>query len=280
MACEGGCINGPAMKSRKGAYLARQRVIEYATRRQPRPLPTRDDWPDLSRTFGDRSVPVPTYTEEEIQEVLHRVEKYGPEDELNCGACGYPSCRDKAIAALRGLAETTMCIPYMRHRADSIRQVLMDVTPNPVIIADSRLLLQDLSPSAETMLRTHLSAAIGQPLQAIVPDVSGFARVRETHESVISELAHWGERLVVEQTIVPVEGQNLIVGIIRDVTERERQRESLDRIRLETLQRTQEVVQNQMRIAHEVAQLLGEATADTKLMVSRLARLLEEGHDK
>jgi iron only hydrogenase large subunit-like protein/uncharacterized Fe-S cluster-containing protein len=276
MACEGGCINGPVMPTVGGAYLARQRVIEYATRRQPRALPTPDQRPNLVREFADHSVPMPTFSEEQIREVLRRVEKYSPEDELNCGACGYPSCRDKAIAALNGMAETTMCIPYMRRRADSIRQVLMEVTPNAVVIVDTRLHLQDMSPSAEAMFGQHLPAVQGLPLETLVSDISAFTRVRDTGQSILSETTRMSETLIVEQTIVPVQGQNIIVGIFRNVTERESQRQSLDRLRSETLHRTQEVVQNQMRIAHEIAQLLGEATADTKMMVSRLGKLLEE----
>jgi len=280
MACEGGCINGPGMSKDIGVYLARQRVLEYAARRQPQPLPSRAEWPSLARTYRDKSVPLPEFTEEQIREVLHRVDKYTPEDELNCGACGYPTCRDKAIATLRGLAEATMCIPYTRKRAESLRQVVMAVTQDPVITVDTRLHIQDMSPSAEAMLRCALAEAIGHPLDEVAPPVvlEGFQRVRQTGQPIIRQRLTL-DGLVVEQTIVAVKDQNLIVGILRDVTEREQQREQLERIREETLQRTQEVVIKQMRVAHEIAQLLGETTADTKIMLSRLAKLLEEGQE-
>ena len=90
----------------------------------------RAEWPSLERTYRDRSVPLPEFSEEQIREVLHQVDKYLPEDELNCGSCGYPTCREKAIATLRGMAEATMCIPYMRARAESLNNVVMDATPN------------------------------------------------------------------------------------------------------------------------------------------------------
>jgi uncharacterized Fe-S cluster-containing protein len=64
----------------------------------------------MTRTYQDRSVPVPSFTEEQIREALRRVDKQSPEDELNCGACGYATCREKAAATLRGMAEATMCI--------------------------------------------------------------------------------------------------------------------------------------------------------------------------
>jgi PAS domain S-box-containing protein len=276
MACEGGCINGPAMENCGGAYLARQRVLAYARLRQPQPLPSREEWPPLERSYQDRSVPLPTFTEAQIRQVLARVDKHTPEDELNCGACGYPTCREKAIATLRGMAEATMCIPYMRQRAESLRQVVMEVTPNPILIVDTRLYIQDLSPSAEKMFHCRRSNVVGKPLQHIMPVVEGFSRVRNEGRPILSETVQMRPDLTVEQTIVPVEGENLLVGILKDVTERERQRAELERLRSETLSRTQEVIKNQMRVAHEIAQLLGEATAETKTMLSRLAQLMEE----
>lgn len=280
MACEGGCINGPAMEDHiDSVYVARQRVIEFAARRQPKPMPARHEWPDLNRSYQDKHVPMPEFTEEQVQEVLHMVDKYTPEDELNCGACGYPTCRDKARATLQGMAEATMCIPYMRRRAESLRQVVIDVTPNPVVIVDSRLHIQDLSPSAERAFHCYRQQVADKPLRTIMPNVDAFLRARDTGLPVVGEVVRIRDDLVVEQTIMPVPGQSLLVGILRDITEQVRQREQLEHIREETLRRTEEVIRKQMRVAHEIAQLLGETTAETKIMLSRLAKVLEEDGD-
>ncbi|MHB0858040.1 MAG: [Fe-Fe] hydrogenase large subunit C-terminal domain-containing protein [Anaerolineae bacterium] len=280
MACEGGCINGPVMEGRvESVFLARQRVLEYASQRQSEALPMRAEWPSLERGYSNRHVVQPSFSEEQVREVLHRVDKYAPEDELNCGACGYPTCRDKAVATLRGMAEATMCIPYMRHRAESLRQVLMDVTPNPVIIVDNRLILHEISPSAEQLFRRRRQDLVGKPLAQLLPIIDSFVRARDTGPPILNETGRLSRNLIVEQNVVPVGGQNLLVGILRDVTERVRQHDELEHIRTETLSRTQEVVKNQMRVAQEIAQLLGETTAETKMMVSRLAKLLEEGQD-
>jgi iron only hydrogenase large subunit-like protein/uncharacterized Fe-S cluster-containing protein len=276
MACEGGCINGPAMAGLGTVFAARQRVIEYATRRQAEPLPSRDEWPDLSCTYMDRSVSLPEFSEDEITEMLHRVDKFTPQDELNCGACGYPTCREKAVATLRGMAEPTMCIPYMRRRAESLRQVVMEVTPNAVIVVDTRLYVQDMSPSAEKMLNVHLQEAQGRPLETFMPAIEGFARVRNGGLPVLNEVVRLRPDLVIDQTIVPVEGQNLLVAILRDITEHERQQEQIERIRRETLAHSQAVVKNQMRVAHEIAQLLGETTAEARMALLQLGELLEK----
>jgi uncharacterized Fe-S cluster-containing protein len=276
MACEGGCINGPALMDQESVALARQRVIAYATRRQQQPLPTRDEWPSLERIYRDCSLPTPEFAEEQIQEVLHRVEKYSPEDELNCGACGYDSCRQKAAAVLSGMAEATMCIPYMRARAESLTNVVMDVTPDAVLIVDNTMHLQDVSLTAERMFNCHRVAIRGKPLRELIPIVDDFLAVRDTGQPLLNKIVRLREDLTVDQSIVPVGGENLMVAILRDMTESERQRQEMERIRGETLQRTQEVINKQMRVAHEIAGLLGETTAETKTLLTRLARLMQE----
>jgi uncharacterized Fe-S cluster-containing protein len=276
MACEGGCINGPVMRDQESMFVARQRILEYAARRRPEPLQPRESWPVMTQTYTDCTTPVPEFNEEQIREIMRRVDKYTPEDELNCGACGYATCREKAVATLRGMAEATMCIPYMRRRAESLRQVVMDVTPNAILIVDTGLHIQEMSVSAETMLNCHFAAVRGKPLQTIMPVVDAFARVRESLRPVFNETVHLRDDLIVEQTIVPVHGQSLMLGILRDVTDRERQNADLEHLRKETLSRTQEVVRKQMRVAQEIAQLLGETTAETKIMLSRPASLLNE----
>lgn len=276
LACKGGCVNGPAMAGMEGGiYAAREKVIRFHGRCQPElPLP-RDEWPDLGREYRDRKEHVPEFSEEDIQKVLHRINKYSPDDELNCGACGYSSCREKALATLRGMAEVTMCIPYMRRRSESLRQVVMDATPNAIIIVDDDLLVQDMSPSAETLFRKVLSDVKGKHLSNLISVMDDFIHVRDTGQPVIGKARRLKEDLVGEQSIVRVEGQLLMVAIIRDVTEREKEREQFRSIREETLERTREVLGKQMRVAHEIAHLLGETTAESKTIVTHLARLLE-----
>ncbi|MEN6476091.1 MAG: [Fe-Fe] hydrogenase large subunit C-terminal domain-containing protein [Syntrophaceae bacterium] len=277
LACRGGCVNGPAMADMAdGIYLARQRVMEFGARHQPDLSLKREDWPDLERGFLDRHVPVPVFSEAQIREVLRRVNKFTEEDELNCGACGYHTCRDKAVATLRGLAEITMCIPYMRQRSESLRQVVMEATPNAILIFNQDLIIQDLSPSAEKIFNCSLPEVQGQPLSSLIPIMDDFVRVRDTGESMLGKTRRLREDLVVEQTIVCVQGQGLMLAILKDVTERENERERFNQLRTETLNRTREVVSKQMRVAHEIAHLLGETTAESKTIFSHLARLLEE----
>jgi PAS domain S-box-containing protein len=277
MACKGGCVNGPAMVDVKGGIaLARQKIIVFHAHNPPDLAIDPKDWPSLTRTYRDRMVHVPEFTEEEIQQVLHRVNKFTPEDELNCGACGYSSCREKAVATLRGMAEATMCIPYMRTRSESLKQVVMDVTPNSIIIFDNDLVIHDLSPSAERLFGCKQADMEGKHLSALISVLDDFIAVRDTGKPVMGKARRLREDIMAEENIVRVEGQPLMVAIIRDLTRREKEREKFKSIRKETLERTREVVSKQMRVAHEIAHLLGETTAESKATFIHLAKLLEE----
>ncbi len=281
MACTGGCINGPAMADLEGGiYAARQKIIEYHRHRPPYAPVPRENWPDLFRAYTDRKEPLPEFSEEQILDVLHRVNKYTPEDELNCGACGYGSCREKAIATLRGMAEVTMCIPYMRSRAESLRQVVMDVSPNSIIILDNHLGIQDMSPSAEQLFGCPIADVKGKHISRLIPLYDDFVAVRDTGKPVIGKIRRIGETIVTEQNIVRVEGQSLLVAIMRDITEHEMEKHKFHELRAQTLEQTRQVVQKQMRVAHEIAHLLGETTAESKMIVSHLAKILEEEESK
>jgi PAS domain S-box-containing protein len=281
LACKGGCVNGPAMADVSGGvYLARQKIIEFHAHHQPDLHTPKEGWPPLERSYRNRKENVPEFSEEEIQEVLHRVNKHTKDDELNCGACGYSSCREKAVATLRGMAEVTMCIPYMRSRSESLRQVVMDVTPNSILIIDNDLVIHDISPSAEKLFKCKVSEVCGKHLSLLIPVLDDFISVRDTGQPVSGKARRLREDIIAEQTIVRVEGQLLMVAIIRDITEREKERENFNTLREETLAKTLEVVSKQMRVAHEIAHLLGETTAESKMIFSHLAKLLKEDGNK
>lgn len=281
MACSGGCINGLAMDGlRGGIYRARQKIIKYHRHRLRYEKIPPENWPDLIRSYKDKNEPVPEFTEEQIKDVLRRVNKYTADDEFNCGACGYSTCREKAIATLRGMAEITMCIPYMRSRSESLRQVVMDVSPNIIFILDNHLTVQDMSPSAERVFACSLADVKGKHISSLIPIYDDFVAVRDTGQPVLAKIKKLNDQIVAEQHIVRVEGQSLLVAIMRDITERETEKQKFRKLRAQTLEQTREVVRKQMRVAHEIAHLLGETTAESKVIVSHLAKIMEEEESK
>ena len=267
MACRGGCVNRQAVYDTEEKGTSQKELVASV----PKPM-----WPPLERTFKDRKVKVPEFSEEQIQEVMRKVNKYNSVDELNCGACGYATCREKAIATLRGMAEPTMCIPYMRHCSESIHQFVMDVAPNAIIIVDDNLMIHDMSPSAERLLKHSLQEVHGKHLSGVISVLDDFMYVRDTGRHVVGKACKVKDDIIVEQTIGRVEGQPLMVAILRDITDREKEREKSYAIREEMLERTREVVRKQMRVAHEIAHLLGETAAESKTTLTNLTKLIDE----
>lgn len=117
--CEG-CINGPKMLNNLSVFARKEIVADFANK-QNRYTKQRDfvealrEFEDLSlsRSFTREAVSLPQPTEQEIAQALASMKKFTPEDQLNCGACGYLTCREKAIAVGQGLAEAEMCLPYL-----------------------------------------------------------------------------------------------------------------------------------------------------------------------
>jgi len=267
MACKGGCVNRQRLSNPEEEHMSQKELAASI----PKSM-----WPSMERTFKDRQVKVPEFTEEQIQTVMRKVNKYNAVDELNCGACGYATCREKAIATLRGMAEPTMCLPYMRHCSESIHQFVMDVAPNAIVIVDDNLMIHDLSPSAEKLFKHSLSDVHGKHLSSIISILDDFMYVRDTGRHVVGKARRLKDDIIVEQTIGRVEGQPLMVAILRDITDREKEREKSNAIREEMLERTREVVRKQMRVAHEIAHLLGETAAESKTTLTNLTKLIDE----
>ena len=74
--------------------------------------------------------------------------KLRPEDELNCGSCGYNTCREKAVAIYQGKAEISMCLPYLKEKAESFSDCIVSNTPNGLIVLNENLEVQQINDAA------------------------------------------------------------------------------------------------------------------------------------
>ena len=273
-----GASTAPPWWTFRGAFLlhARKSSVIYEHNKRTFEVP-HEEWPLLERTYSNRKQEIPKFSEEQIREVLQRVNKYTEDDELNCGACGYSSCREKAVATLRGMAEATMCIPYMRRRSESLRQVVMDVSPNSILILDETLKIQDMSPSAEKLFRCMLDDMKGRPPCDAPFEHPGLHRGPQFGHphyrpgpGTPGRPCGGGEHRLRQGSVAhrPASSATLRSGT--------RRRRSSNALKAEMMERTREVVKKQMRVAHEIAHLLGETTAESKMIVTHLTKLLEE----
>lgn len=272
-ACEGGCINGPVSGSRFHLLEKQDRIADRMRRHRPdEPLP--DPSTDaMKRTFTDRSLPPAHYTDRQIQSVLDRTGKYSKETELNCGACGYGSCREKAVAVLDGKAELYMCMPYMQAQAESFAHVVLEKTPNAVIAVSDQLLVLEANDAAAEFFQLEKKYLTGLPI-AFLLDAE---EVRLSEHEAVRKTVHFPDlkkTAIVSVSYVPE--QHLYLTILHDLTERQHEQEKLQALKKETVEMAQKVIENQMRVAQEIASLLGETTAETKVTLTKLKKLLLE----
>lgn len=281
LACSGGCINGPLMLGRdESIFNRRRKIIEY---QRSRCSSAGDDSATitgineqlLQRNFMNRKVVLPLPGEAEIKEILERSGKFEPEDELNCGACGFDTCRDKAVAVYQGNAEPEMCIPYMRKRAESMSNRVLGAMPNAVVILDDELVIRETNPAAVNLFKRSIRELVGQKLEQFL-EISSFREVVETGKMINQTRNYDQIGKIVREIIFPLEKERSIVGILVDITAEKRRHEQYELLKGQTISRAQEVITKQMTVAQEIAGLLGETTAETKVLLTKLIELMQE----
>lgn len=281
LACRGGCVNGPLVPcGHMNVFTRRRKVMDYhsaAAAGSGFDRAPAVDMPAsfLRREFVNRQLNFPMPGEQEIKNILEKTGKLQPEDEWNCGACGYDSCRDKAVAVYQGLAELEMCIPYMRQRAESMSNLVLAAMPNAVIIVDYDLVIKEVNPAMQKMFDCADREMAGQRLDRFMPP-GGFAAVISSGEMINRVSTYPGMDLTVGEIIFPLENEKIIVGILVDITAERRQREQFELVKGQTIARAQEVITKQMTVAQEIAGLLGETTAETKVLLSKLIELMQK----
>ena len=165
LACQG-CIMGPGMPGNEPLFRRRHHVSRHVRGR----LDSMDleAWHrdverfadlDLSQTFSADDQRVDDPSEEELRKILLQLGKTCVEDELNCGACGYESCREHAVAIYKGLAEDEMCLPYI---IDKLRETVNS-------LAQSK---EKLAQTQETLMQTEKIASMGQMAAGIAHELN------------------------------------------------------------------------------------------------------------
>ncbi len=276
LACPGGCISGPMTVNEEDVFIKKQRILDYFHR--SRPLENDQEIPDCSdielyRGYSNRQVPLPEPSEAELNEIFARTGKTKPEDRLNCGACGYPSCRDKAVAVYQGFAELKMCIPYMRERAESVSNRVFASMPNGIIIVNQELKILEINEVAREMLGVPGRNLKGEDLSLFM-DPANFRQVAANGKVLNLTMNYEQKDLITREIIFPL-GPEEIAGIFIDITKDRKREEQQDILNNETIKRAEEVISKQMQVAQEIAGLLGETTADTKVQLTKLIKLVK-----
>ena len=269
-ACAGSCIGGPVMEKYHRMpvrdYMA---VSDYAGKEdfdvaQPDFITLRKNM-----EFIERKAPQPS--EKEISDALKKMGKLKPEDELNCGSCGYNTCREKAIAIIEGKAEVSMCLPFLKERAENFSDNIINNTPNGIVVLNEDYEVQQINRAALKLMNIpRASDVMGEPIIRIL-DPKPFMDVQRTGRSLRDSKVYLAEYdKYVEQTIVFDKEYKALICIMRDVTEEEEQKQKKEDLSRQTVETADRVVDKQMRIVQEIASLLGETAAETKIALTKL----------
>jgi iron only hydrogenase large subunit-like protein len=263
-ACAGSCINGP--KASRGMSVARRRfeVIQYA---KPAAAFERKPSLEIARRYAASPVARNEYSEMQLRDALRTVGKYAAEDELNCGGCGYDTCRDFARALIAHNAERMMCATYTRKLAQKKANALLKKMPSAVVIVDEGLNIIECNSNF-----AHLFLADGKPsknpegspLSELVPFSSLFSRVLESGEDIVGHDIRYG-RSILNASIFTIEPNSVIGGIFQDITEPIFQKEQI-------IGRAREVIEKNLKTVQQIAYLLGENAADSEITLNSIVR--------
>ena len=217
----------------------------------------------------DQRAAVPS--EDEIRDILRQMGKFKPSQELNCGSCGYNSCREKAVAIYQGKAEISMCLPYLMDKAENMTDAISRNSPNGILMLNDRLEVHQINPMMLQFLNLRDAGAVLGDQVVRILDPTPFLKVQQSKRGIYNERIYLAEyNRYVEQTIVPAEEGRMLLCIMRDVTAEEEARREKEEISRQTVEVADKVVDKQMRIVQEIASLLGETAAETKIALSKL----------
>ncbi len=281
--CSGGCIKGPTVQDEAISRFKVKLDMEEEIEKIPVESCVVEKMLEniqMKKTFYLRSPKDPIPTEAEIVEILTKTGKYGKENELNCGACGYQSCREKAVAVFQKKAELNMCIPFMYEKSESLSNLVLETSPNMVLIVDRDLKIIEYSAAGIKYFGKTRMQALDMYLYELI-DPTDVEWVLKNHQSIHGKKVRYPEYgISTLQNIVYIEKEDAVLATLIDISREEEQaREDYDK-KLETIELAQKVIHKQMMVAQEIAGLLGETTAETKTTLTKLCRsLLEDSNE-
>lgn len=278
--CEGSCMNGPDMPKNHLGRFSRESFMRAYTKQETvhanalshEALEKHKSQIHIERSFHDRQMDTAEPNIQIVHQTMMRMGKYSQKDELNCGACGYKTCYDKAKAVYFGYSDVDSCLPYLRQKAESMQSIMIEKSPNAVVLLNKDMTIHEVNPSFIQLFNQDGLPMIDMPMRLFV-DHPIFEELQQAEKSVERQKIQVGERFFWLHLIQIKEEHRMLV-FLTDMTTDERRRQELSEVKKETLIKTQEVIDKQMRVAQEIASLLGETTAETKMSLKSLNDLV------
>lgn len=273
-ACIGSCIGGPVMEKKRHSLVSGyQSIASYAGTsdfdvEQPEENSLKKNHEVLLSAQSNPS-------EEEIKKILGQMGKTKPEDELNCGSCGYNTCREKAVAVYQGKADLNMCLPFLKEKAENFSDHIIKNSPNGILVLNDELEIQQINRAAQEILNVNTpSDVLGEQVIRVL-DPKDFLDVLESGKSIRGQRAYLAEyQKYVDETIVYDKDYHILICLLRDITQEQTSKEQKEQMSKQTAEIADKVVEKQMCVVQEIASLLGETTAETKIALTKLKESL------
>lgn len=275
-ACPGGCIGGAGIKARSltAAQMTLERCVE-AEGETPY-----FDTHGIALANPAIAKPVPEYapTEQEIQTMLFHIGVGNPRQQQNCGACGYDSCRARAEAILQHRENVSICRRVVQEARRDVYSVVYESLPMAAILVDETQKVIGFNSEAGSLfsIRPDQEKYIFELM-----DPGDFQYVLDTGLSIKNRRMDIPEIYMrVEVNLVPLKELHMVLGLFQDITEEEEAESEQQQSRLQSVEMAQKVIEKQMTVAQQIAFLLGETTAETKVTLNQLKQRIlgeEEG---
>ncbi|MBL1211736.1 MAG: 4Fe-4S binding protein [Ignavibacteriae bacterium] len=280
LVCKSGCVNGPGVVCDLDIYSRRKKVIEYSRSiEEVSKIPEPENL-NLKTYYSEKKLNYSfEFDENLIEAILEETGKAKIEDQLNCGACGYETCRLNAIAVLSGMAAEEMCIPYMRRKAEQRADKIMESSPNGIIIIDEHLNIIHMNPAFKNLFMCS-NSLYGKRISELM-DPEPFISIRGGDKKIIEfTKKHNRYNITCHQILYKLEDENQYVGVFVDITKSLSNSEKFDKLRVKTILQAEELMNHQIEMAQNIAKFLGESTAKGEELVDNLIKLTENNGKK
>ena len=268
LACPGGCVHGPCTEHDSPGLLERLRVLDHT--HYPAEPRKRETKGEIAAEFPEEAVQIPSPTLPEIQSALRSIGKTTPEDELNCGGCGYDTCRNFAKALISGHGEPSMCVSYLKKQAQKKANGLLKSMSSGAVIVDKKMQIIECNRNFAKLFGEETLDAFdacpglaGADLERIVPFANLFESSLQSGRDIRRDSLKVGKRLF-SVNIFNIDPGEVIGAVIFDVTKNELRREQI-------AARAREVIDRNIATVQEIACRLGEQMADTELLLRSIA---------
>ncbi len=277
-ACEGGCVGGAngigSENNARGPFAAALQIRDYVNNKDKTPYFDTHGIAMANPTI-DFSVGPYVPTEDEIQEMLFQIGVGNPRQQKNCGWCGYENCRSRAEAILHHKEPVSICPQSVRDNKNDMYSFLYEELPMAALLIDDTQKVADFNQEAGSLFNMKK----GQEKYIFeIMDPGDVQYVLDTGLGIRHKRLDIPELyLRVEMDLVPLKRLGMVLGLFWDVTEEEEEENRQLQSRLQSVEMAQKVIDKQMMVAQQIAFLLGETTAETKVTLNQLkSRILDE----